>query len=369
MKIGILTFHCVINYGAVLQTYGLQEYLERMGHEVYVIDYCPGYLKKPYRIFDWKWSSDFSVLMNIYYMLRKLLTVPMRMKRKIVFKLFLNRHINLYPCTLNSKHTDFDVFVIGSDQVWNPVITLGLDKVYFGVFPLAQGKKIISYAASAGSISNLKSYIDELRSLAISFDAISVRERQLADFMTSQIVDMPVSVVVDPVLLLGKSAFMSMSLPSKKKRPYILVFQLYYMESYILQKLINILVQEKGIDVVKLAASSESLLKKDLLSMESPEGFLSLFLNASYIVTSSFHGTAFAILFEKDFNVVEVSEAQSERMTDFLGVLGLKNRLVIDESRIVTDKINYSDVNARLDAWRESSVEYLKTALLVDSHE
>lgn len=363
MKIGILTFHCAINYGAVLQAFGLQEYLKNMGHEVYIINYRPKYLKENYNIFDWKWSHDFSIITNTYYLIRKIITIPLRIKRKQSFIHFANKFLNLYPYGLCNESNGFDAFIIGSDQVWNPNITHGFDKTYFGCFPGSQGKKIISYAASVGSILNLEASFDNFRKLLTSFTSISVREKSLAELIIKNY-NFPVSITVDPVLLLGQSAFSSISATKKKKRkPYVLVFQLYYTESEILDNVIKEVVLKKGLTVLKLSASSESLSDKSLLSAESPQNFLALFRDASYIITSSFHGTVFAILFQKDFNTIGINKMQSERMYDFLSSLGLAHRLTSKTSQIVTDTINFSDVNKRLEALRSLSVNFLATAL------
>ncbi|MCR8916919.1 polysaccharide pyruvyl transferase family protein [Bacteroides sp. ET225] len=364
MKIGILTFHCAINYGAVLQAFGLQEYLKEMGHEVYIIDYCPEYLKASYNIFDWKWSHDFSFITNVYFLIRKIMTIPLRIKRKYSFIRFSNRFLNLYPYELCcNKSNDFDAFIIGSDQVWNPKITNGFDKIYFGKFPASQGKKIISYAASVGSVLNLEASFDKFQKLLTSFTSISVREKSLAELIIKNY-KLPVSITVDPVLLLGQSAFTAISsTEKKKKKPYVLVFQLYYTESAILDNVIKKVVSKKKLAVLKLSASSESLFDKNLLSAESPQNFLDLFRNASYIITSSFHGTIFAILFQKDFNTIGFNKIQSERMNDFLSSLGLEHRLISNNSQIATDTINFSDVNKRLEKLRTLSDNFLTTAL------
>lgn len=88
MKIGILTFHCAINYGAIMQSYGLQEYLKKLGHEAYLLDYRPECIIKNYRIFRWHWSESHSLQYNTISLIRELLVLPKRLLRNYRFKRF-----------------------------------------------------------------------------------------------------------------------------------------------------------------------------------------------------------------------------------------------------------------------------------------
>lgn len=358
MKIGILTFHCADNYGAVLQTYGLQEYLKSLGHEVYVIDYRPQYLLKPYRIFEWKRSPVQSAFRNLLLFFRAIWASPIRLKRKKEFSKFRHNWINLLSADCLGKDSNFDAFVFGSDQIWNPIITKGLDRVYLGQFPAAKGKKLIVYAASAGSSENLVSCISELQTFIPRFHAVSVREKSLSDYLQPRVGN-PIPVVLDPVLLVGRNVYTQLLSRKKKRKPYLLSFQLLYSEkqSQIAEKI----AQKKGLDFIELA--SYETFKHKLLAAEGPESFLSLFQEASYIVTSSFHGTAFAILFEKDFNTIAFDDKQSERMSNLLCSLRLQDRLVVKAQLPVTERINYAYVNLILNNFRNVSRVFIYETL------
>ena len=359
MKIGILTFHCAINYGAIMQTYGLQEYLKNLGHEVYVLDYRPGYLLTPYKIFKWKWSSHLSLRDNVKYLLRDILLWPVRAKRKSVFRKFLKKNISLWSFNPNRRDNDFEAFVLGSDQIWNPAITNGLDDIYFGKFPASEGKKIIPYAASVGSIQNVSHCAEELFSKLQSCTSVGVRESSLLDLLRG--CGKEVSVTLDPVLLVGKEAFRKLFVERKIARPYLLCFQLCYDDGVF--KVAKQIAEEKNLELIQIVSSSESIKNKDLLVSESPESFLALLSGASYVVTSSFHGTAFSILFEKDFNIVSINSALSERMSNILSLLDLKNRFVDDVRTIDSSPIVYQQVNERLEDLRLISDKFLKDAL------
>ncbi len=363
MKIGILTFHCALNYGALMQTYGLQEYLKRMGHEVFVIDYRPKYLLKPYSVFNWRWSSAFSVKQNLFFLIRSILVFPIRLKRKKGFSRFINKHIHLCPMDSTNQGARFDAFVFGSDQIWNPIITEGFDRVYFGQFSASIGKRLVTYAASAGSVEYVKSNEKEFISLLSSYTAISVREKSLADFINKQSGKRRATVVVDPVLLAGRTVFESIALKEKVGNNYLLVFQLSYNDTiFATRRIVNAIAKEKKLEIVELVSFMESLKNnRQIITTASIEHFISLFRDASYVVTTSYHGTIFSILFEKDFTVVD--SFVSERMVSLLSMLDLKERLAKNEKYIILDKIDYRQTNERLEKMRLSSQMFLKQVL------
>ena len=365
MKIGILTFHCAYNYGAVLQAYALQEYLKTLGHEVHIIDYRPAYLLSSYKICAFKWNSDCSLKHNIFLLIRSLLILPTRIKRSLNFKCFLKKHLSLYPVKYLSMNSDFDAFITGSDQIWNPLITGGrYDDFYWGKLNVGSGKKVISYAASAGTINNLESNPEFLRKMLSAYSSISVREKSLADYIEEKTGYKPY-VVVDPVLLCDKNVFTSIMDKQKESVSYLLIFQLKYNDDC--QKISNIatkIAKQKGISVIrKLAPMSESLKDRDLLTNVRPETFLSLIAGASYVVTSSFHGTVFSLLFEKNFSTVKLSSQVSERMENLLDSVGLNSRLVDDVEDISYEDIDYNIVNKHINKLRSYSRNFLKAAL------
>lgn len=361
MKIGILTFHCALNYGALMQTYGLQEYLKRIGHEVFVINYRPKYLLKPYRVFNWRWSSAFSVKQNLLFFVRSMLVFPIRLKRKKGFSCFINKHIHLCPADCINQDAGFDAFVFGSDQIWNPIITEGFDGVYFGRFPASKGKRLVAYAASAGSVEYVKSNEKEFISLLSSYTEISVREKSLADFIYKQSGGRQAEVVVDPVLLVGRTFFESIAAKEKAGKGYLLLFQLSYNDmSSITRKIAEFIAKVRGLEIIELCSATESLKNKQQIDTASPECFISLFRDAGYVVTTSYHGTVFSILFEKEFTVVDSSV--SERMVNLLLSLDLKERLAKNEKDVILEKINYRQVNDRLEKMRLISHDFFKQA-------
>ena len=150
MKIGILTFHCAHNYGAVLQCYAMQEFLRCKGHDVEVINYRPKYLLEPYKTFKVKRFLSKKPIRLSKGVIIEFILFPTRLKRFNGFEKFIKNRLSLSEkATCSSISPKYDVYIAGSDQIWNPKITHGFDSVFFADFPFIKNmKKYISYAAS-----------------------------------------------------------------------------------------------------------------------------------------------------------------------------------------------------------------------------
>lgn len=365
MKIGIFTFHCAVNYGAVLQTYCLQEVLKELGHEVYIIDYRPKYLLAPYKsfLFDYKNSESFFLIIQKF--LRACLVTPIRWKRNRVFSCFIKKKLNLYQLDLNDTSNDFDVFIFGSDQIWNPKITHGFDKVYLGDFPAAKGKKLVAYAASVGSVMNLASeemeyFFNRLK----NFDKILVREKTFVDYLNDKL-SIGAKVVLDPVLLAKRHILKELSIENiKEESHFVLLFQL-ARNIRAVDYTIN-LVRRKKLELIECVTMGESFWVKNIKQSLSVEKLLSYFKKASYVITSSFHGTAIAIMFNKQFNTVSIDKNIDERVTSLLELLGLSERMLYIKDDFVFDdeSIDYSIVNKLLEKKRLQDLELLRSILL-----
>lgn len=357
MKIGILTFHCAINFGAVLQAFGLFQYLRSLGHDVSVIDYRPDYLIKPYRPFNLKRIKEGrSKKQRLFILLREVLALHVRYGREKLFRRFIKDHIHLSPLQLDDKANDFDAFVFGSDQIWNRWITQS-DMVFWGEAPAFEGKRRIAYAASAGSVNDLD---EDAMSNLERFDAVSVRERNLADYLKS-LTTKKIYTVLDPVLLAGKE-FYSAIATTKHRSPYLLYFSLEGDAK--LRPIVEILAKKRNLELIEVMSSNICFTKGNVQHVLSINDFLGLFLYADFVVTKSFHGTAFSILFERDFMVYYDGQEAPERMSSLLHALGLGNHLRhIDEPSIASFPINWKDVNDRLEQMRISSRQFLAEAL------
>ena len=154
MKIGILTFHCAHNYGAVLQCYALLQYLRSLGHEALIVNYRPEYLLKPYTIVPDLGNT--SLVGKIKILLNFILSFPVRVIRYKGFEKFIDKYLLLSKVVDRASIDSLacNIYIIGSDQVRNPKITEGFDDVYWGNFVVRKNVKKITYAVSIG-LSNL----------------------------------------------------------------------------------------------------------------------------------------------------------------------------------------------------------------------
>lgn len=359
MKIGIFTFHCVMNYGAVLQAYGLQEYLKALGHDVFIIDYRPKYLLNPYNIFN-RVPLAGSPISRLKILIKYVFLIPIRLYRNYLFKYFVHKQLCVYKLDLNLIQSDFDAFVFGSDQIWNADITDGGDKIYYGCFNASENKALIAYSASSGSINCIRGNNKQLLEFALSrFQSISVREKELSNYIKG-LFDVTVDVTCDPVILSGVSVFNRIAKKARRKRPYLLLFQ----------------VSRRG-DVEQFAHKIASRLNLELINLVSgymfvngifrknisPELFLGYLKEAAYIVTTSFHGTAFSILFHKSFTTVSQNETIDERSLSLLRDVGLINRMSAVNLQPDLSEINYDMVDDKIVKLRNVSNDYLLSAL------
>lgn len=363
MKIGIFTFHCAANYGAVLQAYCLQEVLKNMGHEVYVIDYRPKYLIEPYKAFFYEFNHFNSLYSKIKGFIRACLVAPIRWKRNKEFSKFINRRLNLYKLDLNDEINDFDAFVFGSDQIWNPKITNGFDKVYLGDFPAAKGKKLIAYAASVGSILNLADGgldIDYFSYRLKCFDKVFVREKSLSEYINKYF-KLQSEVAYDPVILAGIDVLNNLltSFSEKSCNKYLLLFQLFRNDD--IAKYAKEISCRKCLDMVEFATTAESLFNRKMKQSVSVEKLLLYFKKSSYIITTSFHGTVLSILFNKQFNTVSISKNIDERAVQLLEDIGLSNRLITIDSVVPDDvMIDYLNVQRLFESRNQCIIKQLK---------
>lgn len=366
MKIGIFTFHCAANYGAVLQTYCLQEVLKDMGHKVYVIDYRPKYLIKPYKSFSYDSTSLGSKLAKCKGFLRASLVAPIRWKRNRAFSQFIHNHLNLYPLDLNDESNDFDAFIFGSDQIWNPKITNGFDSIYLGDFPAARGKKLIAYAASAGSISNFSGEnTDYFLSRLQCFDQVTVREKSLAEYI-NQKTSISSEVVFDPVLLTGSTVLHKLldnkiKKEQSQKRPYLFLFQLGRNDS--IASYAAAVAKSKELKLVEMITTSESLFNYNMKQTLSVEQLLSYFINAAYVITSSFHGTVLSILFKKQFNTISVDDCTDARALSLLKKLHLTDRILHINDKPTSNFIDYNAICSLYKKGKTESYNILNNSL------
>ena len=361
MKIGILTFHCAHNYGAVLQCYALQEVLKNMGHDVEVIDYQPEYLVKPYDVFNFRRLSSPTILGQLKKCLQEIIVLPKRLKRHKAFSRFINHKLNLSERIVEDKiPTTYDAYVMGSDQIWNPKITKGFDAVYFGDFTYAKENRIyIAYAVSM-AVTELDETSKCYLSNALSnFNAVSVRERQLVPLL-QPLTKNKIEVVLDPTLLADSEFWGNVAKSPHIRGKYVLVYQIRRDANTL--RIANEIALQLNAFVVEITNPNMHINSYKFMS-SSPEEFVGLFKNASCVVTTSFHGTAFSVIFHRPLYFVKLGGELDTRSEHLLMTIGLEDRMIAKNSSISFNEIDYSGVNMKLLQLKQASIEYLTRSI------
>lgn len=320
MRIGILTFHCAHNFGAVLQCYALQEFLKYRGHDVYVIDYKPKAITDVYRWFVLKRI----IRKNLYRAAKELLLLYWKKKRYDKFEDFINNRLHLAPVESIMKNP-YDMIVIGSDQVWNYNLTNGFDDYYWGNFPHPENTRIVSYAASMQD--NWPEEISPtIRKNLENFDCISVRESSLAKKLSSLTCGRRIYQVADPTLLLTREMWASLAIKPQIFKPYLLLFQVEGRNKKT-EQIAETLSQIKNLPIVRFTTLVDWHTTRNVQTI-SPADFVGLFMNASFVVCSSFHGTVFSLIFNRPFVSVRMGVGKDNRVSNLLQQLGLGNHFI-----------------------------------------
>lgn len=361
-RVGIITFHRAANYGAVLQAYALQKKMNEMGCEAEIIDYeCP-LIDDLYRAICYKPES--SIIRNI----KNICLAPFIQLRNNRFLKFREKYVKESDTTYNSStinltNDKYDIFITGSDMVWHWHEKNGkkiLDPNYFLKF-VNDNTKRNSYAASF-AISEIPKELElSYRTLLGEFNNISVREKT-GEKLVKDLTGAASITCLDPTLLLEKKEWMSL-VGNKSSKDYILLYSLEGAHrtleyAYRLSK-------KTALPVVQLmpGVTIKDALKKNHKISQGPLEFLQLFSGAKYVVTSTFHGTAFSILFHKPF-VVDLHENKefNNRAAELLIKVGLESR-DIEKIGSIDDYISWDKVEMAINKYRDVSIEYLKSLI------
>ena len=360
MKIGILTFHCAHNYGAVLQAYGLQEYLRSQGHETYIIDYRPGYLTRNYKAFNirfWMASTPREIVYKLRY-------EPFLWKHRILrgkaFDRFIRNRFDLHPYVRHTNFSDFDAIFLGSDQIWNKTITgQRYDEGFFGGNATC---RVIAYAASMGCGTLSDKDRERLRQYLAPMTAIGVREESLKELL-QPLSAKPVYTTIDPTLLAGTEMFEKIASPPASDRKYVLVYDLSPYKREVLEIARNV-AEKIGARIVELDAyplTGFSMRYKDQTA--SPEQYLGYFRHAAFVVTTSFHGTAFSLLFNRPFYTIKQDNPADLRALSLLEKVGLTDRFIPLGTVPGCNPVRYEKVEQHLASEVEKSRAFIDDAL------
>ncbi|MBR5542774.1 MAG: polysaccharide pyruvyl transferase family protein [Oscillospiraceae bacterium] len=365
-KIGILTFSYSSNPGSVLQAYSLQQNISKKeGLKAHIINYQKTSAGKPVigkTVFFGplkKWTPRL-----IIEWIARIIAHPVRMHR---YEKFFNRHycgFSRKPVTrddLNQIEKRYDCFVVGSDQVWN-YGSCNVDETYFLDF-VNDNKKKISYAASFGQSRVPENKIDEAKKLISDFAAVSVRERYGVEIV-SELSGKKAEWVLDPSLLTDKEEYRKLEkAPARKKYVFVYLRE----DSKEITEYAKKLAEFHNLEVVKVVKHWMYGKNDRPIYAVGPEKWLGYMDNASYIVTNSFHGICFSIIFEKEFFVgllKKVSVVTNPRISEVLKLFEIEGRYIdeiYDFSKITP--LDYVRINENKETRKRQSIEYLYNAI------
>lgn len=364
MKIGILTFHKAHNFGAVLQAYALQEYLKSLGHDVQIVDYKPHYITRVYRIIDFKRIRRPSVYLFLRAVVKECLLFPVRVLKVLKYNRFSKKYFSL--ASFNYPYATipvFDAYVIGSDQLWNLSLTANkMDKFYWGEFKRdCQNLKLITYAVSAGNISLLYDKQESVKNNLAAFSALSVREKDFGDWLTS--LGVSNTLVIDPTLLFNADFYRRIMVCPKTKEKYLLLYQIVADDT--VREVARDIAKTLNLKLIELAAFPTRL--PNNISAASPQEFLGYISNAEFVLTSSFHGTVFSVLFKKNFYSCMCGDSRDSRSRTLLSNLQLEDRMLNIKNYSKEQfqfQIDYTSTQEdKLIQLRENSYNFLTQAL------
>lgn len=357
MRIGIVTHPLYFNYGGILQNYALQQVLKDMGHDPVTLDYMPSLSFKKYLI------STVKRLLSapLFYKLRTLQPYTHFVERSPRIDCFVRNNIVLSKKV--SKYTrqllednQIDALIVGSDQVWRYSYSYHYLEDMFLEFAKNYSCLKIAYAASFGieHWDYPAARAMRVKELAKEFNAVSVREDS-GVIQCRENLGIDAVITLDPTLLLNASDYERLLVAPKPNKAH-------YLAAYVLDmtkeksSYIDLVAKINGLKVHRMTASETGT---------SMEQWLSAIKNADFVMTDSYHGSLFSIIFQKQF-VTFINEGRgADRFTTLFRRLGLMNRLIDApySSPAVEESIDYSSVYSRLHHLRQESLSYLKSSL------
>lgn len=353
MKIGIITMHRVLNFGSALQAYALQKAIATMGYECEIINYVfPNQVKRNKVTIRRIINDSFVFFRNLIF------GFPTYRKKK-KFNEFYKKYYNLsnemyYAETINKSIPQYDLYMSGSDQVWNPKIIVD-DKNFLLTF-VPESQKRVSYGSSFAVNSipdNLKAvYKKELN----KFDFLNVREKHGCKII-KDLIGKESCYVCDPTMLLDRDEWdvFADSVCRYATYPYILVYILEYMFNPYpeIERIVSSVQKSLGYKIIYLNGRKEDFFKRNskLNKDSGPCEVLSLIKNAEFVITTSFHGVVFSSIFEVPFlGVVKDKAVEGDRIVSLLTNLRCNKSLVNFDETVVLECANVHEYACKRDA-------------------
>lgn len=368
MVINVITRHAPTNYGSLLQAIATQRVIMNLGHECRIINYIPkcetGVRMAITQLEQkTKWRRN-PIKKAIYLMVAEPETLLMERK----FLAMRKKYLLMGPCCattgelkkLYAEKKD-EVFLTGSDQVWGPISTGHYDPTYFLDFVPKSSRKL-AFAASFGKAIFDEQTLKEYRVLLKKYDSLAVRENVAVELLKKM--DISAKQVLDPTLLMDADAWSEYVKPMKKPEKYVLVYQIHAnsdLDHYAVK-----FAEKAELPLLRVSPLLHQA-KRSGKFVYCPDisGFLDLVKNATYMVTDSFHGTAFAINFNTQFVEVLPNTGTSSRNQSILELTGLTDRIVRDlnDFSCIDQEIDFKEANEKIGTSRIESIRILEEML------
>ena len=348
MKIALLTIWHEKNYGAELQAYATIKILQRLGHEVSMIDIR---------------LTDMQKLSVKGYVAKYIMQFSPSCRK---FNGFWNQHI---PCTrryktiedLKANPPEADVYMVGSDQVWNPDITKDFSTLFFLNFGNGQVKRV-SFASSLGVESwNHRELTNEIKSLLNRFTAISCREQSGVELLKEHF-QVDATCVADPTIILGDYSQLIGAVEPRNTLVYYPLSEDFELENYA-----ESLAKRLHLQAINNKRKT-TLFHRIEWNRTGIAEWVKNIAEAKFVITRSFHGVVFSLLYQRQFAVLASRNGRGVRLVDLLTQLGLTDRIYsntddLDKSEPWKSPINYGPINVKIDGMQKRSVEFLKEVL------
>ncbi len=365
MKIKTITCHNVDNHGADLQAYALMKYLKSLGNDVEIIDYRPEYFKhfRPFVCSTPKYSAN--LILKFAYICAKF---PDRVKAYIKYKKstrkasFEDFRLKYYTTTeiyksfeeLKKNPPEADLYIAGSDQIWNTMMNNGRDPAFYLQF--AKENAVTAAYAASFSVSELPQELKpQIKQRIERLDYVSVREKSAIGILENLGIHNAKS-VLDPVFLLNKEQWHKIEADVDFDESYILVYDFEGTE-----EVKNFATEYAKKHNVKIYSLYNNAYCDKSFEVYGPDMFLSLIKNADFVLSNSFHATAFSLIYEKEFCVIKRLEGINSRMIDLLDSVGISGRIVSEYRELA--KTDYSAVKELLATQINASKSFLSLVL------
>lgn len=378
-SVGILTYHNVLNFGAVLQAFALQRTVQSFGHTCTIVDFASPVHGTSYNLFDWR-PNHFTSTRRLYSSARRNYRVMANLRSHLLvrerFAKFRSYHLVMTSNTYHSaievaeKSPAFDAYVVGSDQVWEPSgLDRGSGSVYFLEF-VSAGRRV-AYAPSFGLAEMPSEFRDRIATLISRFDFLSAREDSGCRII-QELTGRKAAHVLDPSMLLPAADYERVAVTPPHAGHFVLLYPMLSSEGLkIAARSAAKSLKLPLVAIVPIYYDPREYAFADHVVFDAgPSEFLGWMSKAAFVCTNSFHGLAFSLVFRKPFLTVPYHiESYNLRPQSLLSALGLLDRQMDSIREFIPDDpllapVDYTAVESRLESAIVTSINYLKQALV-----